>query len=146
MKEIFSKVLSANDVGTTGAHQAGILVPKTNSELLTFLPFLDPSIKNPDAWIEVIDENGIERKFRFVYYNNKIHESEGTRNEYRITHMTNYFRDVNAKEDDVFEISKEINSARYTIRVIDKNNEISVVEDNEVSVRIKIRTSWSRVH
>lgn len=146
MKKIFSKVLSANDVGTTGAHQAGILVPKTNSELLTFLPFLDPSIKNPDAWIEVIDENGIGREFRFVYYNNKIHDPEGTRNEYRITHMTNYFRDVNAKENDTFEISKEMNSTHYTIRVINKNNDLSVVEDKDVSVRIKIRTSWRRVH
>ena len=46
-----SKTLSANDVGATGGHQGGILIPKSEAELLLFLPALDPKVKNPDAWI-----------------------------------------------------------------------------------------------
>jgi hypothetical protein len=83
----FSKTLSANDVGATGGHQGGILIPKSEAELLSFLPVLDPKVKNPDAWIECEDETGTTRKFRFIYYNNKLHDEGGTRNEYRITYM-----------------------------------------------------------
>jgi len=81
----FQKALSANDVGATGAHQAGILIPKTNRELLAFLPSLDATTKNPSAWIDCIDEGGTVRRFRYVYYNNALHDLGGTRNEYRIT-------------------------------------------------------------
>src|SRR5215469_7482404 len=40
------KTLSANDVGSTGAHQAGILIPK-DPKILAFFPTLDASTKNP---------------------------------------------------------------------------------------------------
>ena len=39
-----TKVLSANDTGETGGHQAGILVPK-EERLLSFFPALKRSIK-----------------------------------------------------------------------------------------------------
>jgi len=32
----YAKLLSANDTGETGGHQAGILVPKSDAELLAF--------------------------------------------------------------------------------------------------------------
>lgn len=148
MKETFSKTLSANDVGSTGAHQAGILVPKTDAELLAFLPALNPAIKNPDAWIECIDESGIGRRFRFVYYNNRFHDPKGTRNEYRITYMTRYFREVDAKEGDVLEISKDLDSLLYFIRIEHKSKEIEelVVNNDEPHIRIKITSGWRRSH
>jgi hypothetical protein len=142
-KEIYLKILSANDVGSTGAHQAGILIPKTNRELLAFLPCLDPTIKNPDTWLNCIDEEGNERKFRFVYYNNKLHEENGTRNEFRITHMTNYFRSIGAKQGDTFEISKQSNTNQFLIRVI---KQISKNLDADSPMRIKIKSAWRRVH
>ncbi|HGM6823643.1 TPA: EcoRII N-terminal effector-binding domain-containing protein [Serratia marcescens] len=148
MKKTFSKSLSANDVGATGAHQAGILVPKSDSELLAFFPSLDPSIKNPDAWIECVDEDGIGRKFRFVYYNNKLHDPTGTRNEYRITYMTRYFREIGAKEGDILEISRDVTSLIYSIRIKNKSEEtvkLTVMND-ESPVRIKITSGWRRVH
>lgn len=94
----FEKVLSKNDTGQSGSHQAGILVPRGNRELLSFFPPLDGSTKNPDHKINCQDEEGRWWRFRYVYYNNKLTDPRGTRNEYRITRMTNYLRSVAATE------------------------------------------------
>ncbi|MBM0142490.1 EcoRII N-terminal effector-binding domain-containing protein [Pseudomonas cannabina] len=40
MSKSFIKVLSPNDVGATGAHQGGILIPKSEADLLSILPRL----------------------------------------------------------------------------------------------------------
>jgi hypothetical protein len=143
MKKTFNKILSANDVGTTGGHQGGILIPKKEEELLAFLPPLDRSLKNPDAWLECRDENGKVRRFRFVYYNNKLHDPAGTRNEYRVTHMTGYFRDMGAREKDIFEISKSDNSSCYDIKILSKEQLATLPTK---AVRIKIRSGWQRIH
>jgi len=140
--EKFRKRLSANDVGTTGGHQGGVLIPKGEKELLTMLPALDQDIKNPDAWIECIDETGRTLKFRFVYYNNRLHDPGGTRNEYRITHMTSWFRDVGAREGDEFEISRASFGNQYLIGLRPKDTEEP--EPNQ-GVRIRL-TAWRRVH
>lgn len=145
IKQAFRKVLSANDVGATGGHQGGILIPKSEGELLSFLPRLEPSVKNPDAWIECIDEDGVLRKFRFVYYNNKLHDSGGTRNEYRITYMTAYFRDKGAREGDVFEISKASPDGPYAIKVL-QSQVLQAEPEDAQQVRIKIKSAWRRIH
>lgn len=140
--EKFRKRLSANDVGTTGGHQGGILIPKGEKELLAMLPVLDQDIKNPDAWIECIDETGHTLKFRFVYYNNRLHDPGGTRNEYRITHMTSWFRDVGAREGDEFEISRAGLGNHYLISLRPKDTE-ELEPDQGVRIRL---TAWRRVH
>ena len=91
------KILSANDSGETGGHQAGILVPKTGG-VLEFFPSLNPRLKNPRAVIDVIDDTGAEWTFSFIYYNNRFFG--GTRNEYRLTGMTEFFRRFNLKAGD----------------------------------------------
>ncbi|MGV8870051.1 MAG: EcoRII N-terminal effector-binding domain-containing protein [Janthinobacterium svalbardensis] len=144
-KKTFTKILSANDVGKTGAHQGGVLIPKTEAELLSILPSLDPAIKNPDAWIECLDEIGVTRRFRFVYYNNKLHDEKGTRNEYRLTYMTRYFRDLAANEGDTFEISGGKDKFNYNIRIVRPLAE-PVEQEEEKFIRIKITSSWRRVH
>jgi hypothetical protein len=97
MKEIRKK-LSANDVGTTGGHQAGILVPKAKP-ILSFFPVLDSGVKNPRITLVMSDKNGATRwEFNFIYYNNRLFG--GTRSEYRLTCMTEYIRSVNAKAGD----------------------------------------------
>lgn len=154
-RTVFLKALSANDVGVTGTHQAGILIPKTNGELLAFLPHLDAETKNPSAWIECIDEAGAPRRFRFVYYNNRLHEPGGTRNEYRITYTTGYFRDMQAREGDALEISRCEGEPHYRTRLIrqealqEADREappVPATTDDGDGVRIRIRTGWSRVH
>jgi hypothetical protein len=92
-----SKTLSSNDVGETGAHQAGMLVPK-DSDVLSFFPDLSSSEKNPRRLLTFTDELQRSWKFAFIYYNNRLFG--GTRNEYRLTRMTEYMRSLNAKPGD----------------------------------------------
>lgn len=141
--KIFRKILSANDVGATGGHQAGILIPKSESELLAFLPKLDSSVKNPDAWLDCLDESQTMRRFRFVYYNNRLHDVTGTRNEYRITYMTRYFKEMKARAGDIIELSRNQGQDHYRVQIL---HESPAPQDEELTVRIKIKSSWSRGH
>jgi hypothetical protein len=142
----FIKTLSANDVGTTGGHMGGILVPRGDGQLLAFLPPLDPVIMNPSAWIDCDTPDGQILRLRFVYYNNRLHAPNGTRNEYRITYLTKFLRDANAKKGDTFEISKQDGQDRYRIRVISLAHATEQPIHEDGPVRIKLTTGWRRVH
>jgi hypothetical protein len=142
----FIKTLSANDVGTTGGHMGGILVPRGDGQLLAFLPPLDAGIMNPSAWIDCDTPDGQVLRLRFVYYNNRLHAPNGTRNEYRITYLTKFLRDANAKEGDAFEITKKDGQDRYRIRVISLAPATEQPIDEDGPVRIKLTTGWRRVH
>lgn len=125
MPTIVSKKLSANDVGTTGGHQAGILVPK-RPEILTFFPSLDPRIKNPRLTLVVREMNVRTRwEFNFIYYNNALFG--GTRNEYRLTCMTQYLRAIDAKELDELLFSKDESGSIFVECV--RANRLALHED-----------------
>jgi len=136
----YAKLLSANDTGETGGHQAGILVPKSDGELLAFFPELDPSIKNPDAWIWCEDEFGKLWKMRYIYYNNRFHDPRGTRNEYRITWMTEYLNLNGAREGDSVIFESKGEPGDYRIRV----QKAGRSEARKPGV-IRL-TGWRRVH
>jgi len=97
LADAIEKILSRNDTGETGGHQAGILVPK-NPSIISFFPELDNETKNPRKKLYFIDSLGEVWLFNFIYYNNMFFG--GTRNEYRLTGMTRYFRRYNLKESD----------------------------------------------
>jgi hypothetical protein len=97
MKSTVEKVLSANDTGETGGHQAGLLIPK-NIMTLEFFPKLDPAVKNPRCAIDLRDAAGEEWTFNFIYYNNAFFG--GTRDEYRLTGMTGFIRHYSLKQGD----------------------------------------------
>lgn len=144
LRQAFQKTLSANDVGSTKAHQAGIHIPKTEKALLDFLPPLDPKQRNPDAWIECVDEDGEIHRFRYVYYNNKLHDEGGTRNEYRITHMTGYLSKIGAKAGDLLEISQAAKQDCYSLRIIKlPKPEQTAVPKTKLPIKLK---GWSRAH
>lgn len=138
-KQTFKKTLSANDTGESGGHQAGILVPKGDADFRAFLPDLGNAEKNPRAWIKCIDPDGRTWDFWFIYYNNKHHDDRGTRDEYRITHMTKFLRSFGAAVGDNFVISGMPGSGKYEISLEKK------ARGDGFPNRIKLR-GWRRVH
>ena len=98
-----SKVLSSNDTGETGGHQAGILIPK-GGDVLEFFPVLNREEKNPRTYLYFTDDVNKRWKFNFIYYNNRLFG--GTRNEYRLTGMTAYSRQNNLKTGDTIILSR----------------------------------------
>lgn len=137
----FSKTLSANDTGLTGGHQAGILVPKGDRELLAFFPHLDPAVENPDAWIAATDEHGEHRQLRYIYYNKKLHGT-GTRNEYRITHLTKYLKAVDARPGDALVFAGAMGSGRYSMRL----ERSWGVQEAAAAFGVIRLSGWRRVH
>src|ERR1700754_891915 len=98
------KRLSSNDTGETGSHQAGILVPR-QQEVLSFFPRLAEGEKNPRASLVMHEAKSGERwEVQFIYYNNKFFD--GTRNEYRLTHMTKFLSAVQATSGDELVFSR----------------------------------------
>lgn len=104
-----SKMLSANDTGETGAHQAGILVPKED-KILSFFPVLNAKEKNPRVHLVFTDDHGTKWEFAFIYYNNKFFG--GTRNEFRLTRMTPFFRAHNLCQKDELILQKTAEGIR----------------------------------
>lgn len=110
--DTISKLLSANDTGETGAHQAGILVPREPG-ILAFFPKLDSEYYNPRCHLYFIDQAGERWEFAFIYYNNAFFS--GTRNEYRLTRMTKYFKQYGLKTGDEIILRRESDD-KYCIR------------------------------
>lgn len=124
MNRKISKKLSANDVGTTGGHQAGILVPKAK-EILSFFPSLDPNVKNPRMTLVVRElKNGTRWEFNFIYYNNRLFG--GTRNEFRLTCMTQYLRAIDSRVGDDLVFSKDENDSIFVDCVRAEGNMVTV--------------------
>ena len=92
-----TKVLSSTDTGETGSHQAGAHIPKAY-QILSFFPALEKDIKNPRTSLYFKDIEGIKWHFSFIHYNNRYYG--GTRNEYRLTGMTKYFKKYGLKTGD----------------------------------------------
>jgi hypothetical protein len=135
----FAKTLSPNDVGSTGSHQAGILVPKSDAELLSFFPHLDATKLNPDAWITCEEGAGREWRLRLIYYNNRLHSPRGTRNEYRLTHLTEFLRINSAQVGDSLVFTATTESHRYRI-ALEK-----MMSDGREDGIIRLR-GWHRVY
>jgi hypothetical protein len=128
-----SKVLSANDVGDTGAHQAGMLIPK-EFRLLAFFPMLNPSEKNPRCSLNFKDDWQDRWTFAFIYYNNRFFG--GTRNEYRLTRMTDFLRRRNTKPGDTIILLRDENDS-YRITV-----ERLAQAQPSAQGRLKLGTGW----
>jgi hypothetical protein len=105
------KELSRNDTGLTGAHQAGIHIPR-RPDILAFFPSLNPKERNPRHTLVFHDETGARWVFIFIYYNN--HFFGGTRNEYRLTCMTPFLRAHNLQPGDTITLIRDTQN-RLTI-------------------------------
>lgn len=104
------KVLSANDLGLTGSHQGGMVVPRSGG-LLGFFPPLDPDAVNPEVFLHVsVPELDSSFRLRFVYYNSR-RRGEGTRNEFRLTGLARMLRELGAKVGDEVLFRRELSGA-----------------------------------
>ena len=142
-----SKILSNNDIGETGSHQAGICIPKKN-DILSFFPELDKQIKNPREAMVFIDKSGGRWEFNFIYYNNKFFG--GTRNEYRLTGMIPFIRENKLKAGDTVVLSHlEDGSSRidYDRTSVHNNDSDINAEEKITDHRIVIKSySWRTIN
>lgn len=133
----YEKLLSRTDCSQASTHQSGMLVPKTVTGLLQIFPHLDPGQKNPRAIIICEDEAGERWKFNFIYYNNSLHDPSGTRNEYRLTGLSTYFRSQSAKAGDRFQIRPSERNRIYFVSVLPQ------AASNNTLVRLR---GWRTIH
>ncbi len=138
-----TKILSMNDTGETGGHQAGILVPK-GGEVLCFFPDLGNEEKNPRCSMYFRDDAGKTWKLNFIYYNNRFFDEKGTRNEYRLTGMTAFFRQNSLKAGDsitLVHLPDGVDEIRYK-RNNGPNIKVTTAENGQVKKRLVLSTDW----
>ena len=135
MRKRVEKVLSPNDVGATGTHQSGILIPK-KSDLLSFFPQLNAEAENPRHVLQFEDDLGRIWKFALIYYNNKLRG--GTRNEYRLTRMTEFMHQYGAKEGDV--LFFEWIDGEYSVGIEPSSS--GCQEDDEGVIKLELDGNW----
>ena len=140
IEQTISKILSANDSGETGGHQAGLLIPK-QERLLSFFPVLDASRYNPRAHLEFEDDAGRFWEFAFIYYNNRFFG--GTRNEYRLTRMTRYIREAQLVTGDEIVMRRD-DSGNYSISYR-RSNEQPVLTNELGRTVIRLAAGWKVV-
>lgn len=134
-----TKVLSSNDVGATGAHQAGMHIPK-DPRILNFFPKLDPKINNPRSHMLFKDESGQKWMLAFIYYNNVLFG--GTRNEYRLTRLTKYIRENRLVAGDEIVLSRrEFGDFMISIR-----RAATVVKAGVARNVLKLGSGWKVVN
>ena len=131
-----TKVLSANDTGETGGHQSGILVPR-EARLLAFFPSLNDREKNPRCLLHFVDDWHERWAFAFIYYNNRFFG--GTRNEYRLTRMTEFFRRRNAQPGDSLILERDEHGA---YRIGFERFDSPAASTSGTATRLRLGTSW----
>ena len=125
------KELTPNDLGLTGSHQVGIVVPKRFA-ISTFFPLLPYDDVNPRRVLTFIDaETGYEVSTNFIYYNNKRRGK--TRDEFRMTGIATYCRSRHAEVGDSI-IMKLLDDGRRTIAVLRATVAEKTPPDNRVTV------------
>ena len=132
-----TKILSANDTGDSGSHQAGILIPK-DPRVLSFFPPLDRGIKNPRHHLVFYDIDDVRWEFAFIHYNNKFFG--GTRNEFRMTRMTSFIRSHGLKPGDRLTLKRECESGR---RTVDYDRETAAPEAS--TGRLILGSNWKEI-
>ena len=133
IERTISKILSANDSGETGGHQAGLLIPK-QERILSFFPLLDASRLNPRVHLNFEDEAGRFWEFAFIYYNNRFFGR--TRNEYRLTRMTRYIREAGLVTGDEVVMHRD-SGGSYSISYRRSNEQpVSANEAGETIIRL----------
>src|SRR5260221_775113 len=122
----FRKKLSLNDTGQTGAHMAGILIPKTD---LFFFPQLSKEEKNPRAAIKAVDTDRKAWDLNYIYYNNALFGV--TRSEYRLTGLTGFINSNHLRAGDTIVLTKDEKGA--FLIAVEKETSEAITESAELS-------------
>lgn len=142
----YAKLLTKNDTGETGGHQAGIAIPKTDQQLLSFFPQLIATAFNPDAQLFCKDPDGEVWEMRYIYYNGKTFSPpRSTRNEYRITHMTKFFAKWDAKAGDRVVFEATGNPFKFNIRIEKAATQIQDKAATSAKKPVVLR-GWTKVY
>ena len=113
---VLKKSLSANDLGRTGSHQVGVVIPK-NLAMSSFFPTLPYEEVNPRRILTFADsDTGETISVNFIYYNNKRRGK--SRDEFRMTGISAYCRSRGAEVGDILEM-RLLDDGRRLIRVLD---------------------------
>lgn len=119
--------LTANDLGETGSHQAGFLIPKGLIREGLF-PKLSTSQRNPRARLKLTRRIAGEVYFlNFIYYNNKLFG--GTRDEYRLTGISAMLRDYGIKVGDQIEFAR-IGEFDFEFEIIKQNRKSLLLNED----------------
>ncbi len=137
MIHVVYKVLSKNDLGLTGSHQAGILVPKKLARG-EFFPLLNETVKNPRITISVSALNK-KFEFQFIHYNSRC-LGVGTRNEFRLTGLSSFYREADCKLGDTLKLSYDIQQEEYKVEVISSTE---IEHDELLSLPLTIKAGWA---
>lgn len=130
------KVLSSNDVGSTGGHQSGVVIPISIASG-DFFPTLDSGVVNPRIQLDaLVEATGKNFRMNFIYYNGKLHGSS-TRNEFRLTGISTFLKDFAAQEGDRLVITK-VGDLRYSLKV-----EPSSAPYTEGEIVVTLSKDWS---
>ena len=115
-KRAFCKFLSANDTGTTGAHQCGVYVSKPAVPIL----FDEPGKKglNKEKFVLIHWMDGRITESRFIYY------GQGTRNEYRITRFGHGFPYLKPEYIGSLFVLTENKNESYSAFIFDQGEDI----------------------
>tara|TARA_B100000700_G_scaffold282751_1_gene334503 strand:+ start:225 stop:1142 length:918 start_codon:yes stop_codon:yes gene_type:complete len=117
------KILTPNDVGSTGSHQSGLGVSK-KYDISSFFPELDQSLYNPEKPFKVFDTNRAQYwHFRYIWYNSKLF-GKG-RDEPRITKGSSIF---NNRNNAIMKYFNENNAQPGDIIFFEKCNDIYYME------------------
>lgn len=119
----FCKFMSANDSGESGAHQAGIYIPKSSISIL----FDDPGKKgeNKERWVNIDWQDGkVITHSRFIYY------GQGTRNEYRITNFGKGFPYIRPEFTGALFVLVKKETEEYEAFVLNSDDEIQQFLDS----------------
>ena len=140
MDRIVIKTLSRNDLGLSGSHQAGILVPKTVVRQ-AFFPSLREDTINPHCMI-VFYVGDKEYELNYIHYNSRLF-GKGTRNEYRLTRLNRFYKDFNCNLGDKLVFTFSERQKKYRLAVEKKEtDQMIIIQKNNVNHPLIIHANW----
>ena len=131
-----AKQLTANDLGRTGGHQAGLHVPK-DSPLIRFICNESRVEENPRVTLNLCDEEtGYICSATLIYYNNALRG--GTRDEFRLTGTTTFLKSLGAEVGDEVVLKME-DGETFLVSLVKQN--IAESNENDEGL-IKLNGKW----